>query len=357
MVKNFIEFVNFKSWRGISCILLVLMVLVSLSSCHNSESEPDVSKIKVKLDTHRFDKDLAAIDTNTIPQGLIELKKEYPEFLDFWLDQLMQFGVKGNYVNDNPGVSQQLRQFLTYKDFRGLFDTVAAHFPNTKIIDEPLAKGFQYWKYYYPQHSVPKIIYFVSGLNNWSAVTLDTDIVAIGLDMYLGSDYPFYKSVLIPEYMLPSLRPEVAPVNVFKAIYEAQHPFQPENLNLLQMMIERGKEQYFLSKILPFVASETRLGFTKNQLDWCNKNEGMIYNFFVKGGFLYEKNWTRILRYVNDGPEATGMPKESPGNVGTWLGWQIVKAYVAEHPNLKLDEVFALKDAQAVLQEGHYKPR
>lgn len=357
MNKNFDRELKEQGWRGFSFILLVVMVLLGFSACHNSESGPDISKIKVKLDTHRFDRDLAAIDTNAIPQGLVVLKKTYPDFLDFWLDELMQFGVKGNYSNENPGVSQQLRQFLTYKDFRGLFDTVAAHFPDTKIIEEPLAKGFQYWKYYYPQHEVPKIVYFVSGLNNWSAVTLDTEIVAIGLDMYLGEGYPFYKSVLIPDYMLPSLRPEVAPVNVFKAIYEAQHPFQPENKNLLEMMVEKGKEQYFLSKILPFIKAETRLGFTKAQLDWCEKNEGMIYNFFVKGGFLFETNWTKILRYVNDGPEATGMPKESPGNVGTWLGWQIVKAYVAAHPDLKMDQVFALKDAQSVLQGGHYKPR
>lgn len=337
--------------------VLLLVTILSFASCKGPGSEPDVSQVKVTLTSHRFDRDIATIDTNNIPQALVALKKNYSDFLDFWLDDLMQFGVNGNYNLDNPGVGKALRQFLSYKDFRGLFDTVAAHFPNTKLIETPLSKGFQYWKYYYPQRSIPKIVYFVSGLNNWSAVTLDTAIVGIGLDMYLGPNYPFYKSVMIPDYIIKNLTPEMAPVNVFKAIYEAKFPFNPENKTLLQMMVEKGKEQYFLSKILPFLAPELRLGFTKSQLDWCNKNEALAYNFFVKANFLYEKNWAKVLRYVNDGPESAGMPKESPGNIGTWLGWQIVKAFVAKHPEKKLDEILSQNDAQKMLQEGAYKPR
>jgi len=204
---------------------------------------------------------------------------------------------------------------------------------------------------------IPKIVYFVSGLNNWSVVTVDTAIVGIGLDMYLGEGYPFYKSVGIADYMTRQFRPEAVPVNVFKALYEDGHPFVAENRDLLDMMVQRGKEQYYLSKIIPFIPEATRLGFTEAQLDWCKGNEALIYNFFVKGGFLYEKNWAKILRYVKDAPEATGMPKESPGNVGTWLGLQIVRSYVAKHPDMKMEALFAQADAPAILQGGQYKPR
>ena len=340
---------------------IVILVFVSVSalfsSCNSSGDSPDVTKVKVELDTRRFDRDLAQIDTNNLSAGLIQLKREYPDFLDFWLDQLMQFGIKGNYSDTTTGVHDQLRIFLTHKDFRGLFDTLAKHFPDTKSIETPLSKGFQYWKHYYPGHHVPEIVYFLSGLNNWSVVTLDTDIVGIGLDMYLGPDYPFYKSVGIPDYMAQTLKPEYAPVNVFKAIYENSYPFEAEGKNLLEMMIQRGKEQYFVSKMLPFLPDATRLGFTQAQTEWCEKNEALIYNFFVKANMLYETNWGKVLRYVNDGPNAAGMPDESPGNVGTWLGWQIVKAYAAKHPEQPMDSLFAGKDAQRMLQESSYKPR
>jgi hypothetical protein len=336
-----------------SCSVLMLSVV----SCGNDNDAPDVSDVKVTLDTRRFDRDLAAIDTLHIAEALPALKQKYPDFMDFWLDNLMQFGVNGHYADTAIGVHEHLHTFLTYKDFRGLFDTVGKHFPDTKSIDEPLRKGFQYYKHYYPQAGIPKVIYFISGLNNWSAVTVDTTIVAIGLDMFLGEGYPFYKAVGIPDYMSLQLRPEAAPVFAFRALYQDRHPFVAEGKTLLDMMVQRGMEQYFLSRVLPFVPEATRLGFTDAQTEWVNKNEALVYNFFVKGNMLYETNWGKILRYVNDGPEAAGMPKESPGNVGSWLGFQIVKAWVAKHPKASMEELFGMSDAQTILQESGYKPR
>lgn len=338
-------------------IFFALSACFLLNSCQDDTDAPDVSDTKISLNTRRFDRDLAAIDTNRIAESLPALQQKYPDFLDFWLDNLMQFGVNRNYTAGNIGVSEHLRTFLTHKDFRGLFDTVAKHYPDTKAIDEPLTKGFKYYKHYYPQRGVPKIIYFVSGLNNWSAVTVDTDIVAVGLDMFLGEGYPHYKSVGIPEYMVRQLRPESAPVFAFRALYQDMHPFEPENMTLLDMMVQRGKEQYFLSKVLPFLSDATRLGYTEQQADWCEKNEALVYNFFLKGNLLYEKNWGKIIRYVNDGPSAAGMPAESPGNIGTWLGAQIVKAYAGKHPKMSLEELFAVADAQAMLEQSGYKPR
>jgi hypothetical protein len=332
-------------------------LIITVASCSDNGDAPDVSSEKVTLNTRRFDRDLAAIDTARIAQSLPALQQKYPDFLDFWLDNLMQFGVNGHYSDTAIGVREHLHTFLTYTDFRGLFDTVAVHYPDTKNIDEPLRKGFQYYKHYYPQRSVPKIVYFISGLNNWSAITVDTTLLAIGLDMFLGEAYPFYKAVGIPDYMGIQLRPEAAPVFAFRAIYQDAHPFVAENRNLLDMMVQRGKEQYFLSKILPFLPDATRLGFTEAQAEWCSRNEPLVYNFFVKANMLYETNWGKVLRYVNDGPEAAGMPVESPGNVGTWLGWQIVKAYVAKHSNMSLEEVLNMNDAQRMLQESGYKPR
>lgn len=339
-------------------LFLICIALFALSCNEEKKGVPNVSnEPEIRLESQRFDRDIAQIDTVNIPNELTRLRAKYPYFLDFWLDDLMQFGVKGDFSAANPAVNGDLRTFLTYKDFRGLFDTVAAHFPDTKKLEETLGKGFQYYRHYYPDARIPKLVYFVSGLNNWSVITLDSNIIGIGLDMYLGPDYPFYKSVQIPQYMFEQLRPEAAPVNVFKAIYQERHPLAAEGKTLLEMMIQRGKQYYFLSKVLPFVSEEYYLGYTKAQQEWCKANEAAIYNYFVKGALLYEKNWTKILRYVNDGPQTAGMAEESPGNIGSWLGGRIVASYMEKNPNLPLDSLFANEDAQGILQGAQYKPR
>lgn len=338
-------------------ILLTILPLM-LISCGNEEKAPDVSNIEVAMSSRRLDKDMYEIDTNNIAQGLIKLEQRYPDFLPFYLDTLMGFGVEGDYTEENNGIQKGVKTFLTHKDYRGVFDTVLARYPDTRVIEEELRKGFKYLKYYMPEYKVPDIIYFVSGLNNYGAITYGSSTLAVGLDMFLGSDYPFYKSVGIPEYFSRQLNESYIPVAVFRTIYREKHPFDAQDKVLLDMMIQSGKEMYAISKILPFVPEATRLAYTEEQLKWCEENEPMIYDFFIRQELLYEKQLQKVIRYVMEGPSATGMPPESPGNIGAWLGLQIVRAYMKEHSEMSLADLMKEPiEAQRFLQESKYKPK
>lgn len=339
-----------------ACNILICVTL--LTACGDGVDAPDVSDVKVELQTYRFDRDMAAIDTNNVAAGLEQLHTKYPEFTDFFLDKLMGFGIEHNYNDTTMAIREGLRVFLTYKDYKNLFDTIAVHFPDTKDADAALTKGFRFMKHYYPGYHVPKIIYVNTGLNRMNAFTYDTTIVGVSLDMFLGKGYPYYASVGIPDYVLPTLEPEYIPVYVFRTAYTYDHPFVPENKTLLDMMIQRGKQQYFLSKIIPFIPEHQRLFFSPEQLDWCQKNEALIYNFFVQQKFLYSTNWAEILRYVNDGPTAAGMAPESPGNVGSYIGLRIVEAYMERNAATPWQELLNKEiDAQQLLQQSKYKPK
>lgn len=351
----------FIQWNKLSTSLpqriFALFLIGLIVGCGNSSKAPDVSDVKIELKTQRLDKDLAALDTNQLAAGLQSIAPKYPEFLNFYLDTLMGFGIEGNYTDSSHGINKGLKTFLTHKDYRGLLDTVAKHYTDTKITDEELTKAFQYLRHYDSNYKVPQVIYFVSGLNNWGAFTYGDDIIGIGLDMFLGQSYPFYSSVGIPEYMGNKLESNYISVAVFKAVYQNQTPFVPEGKDLLDMMIQKGKELYFLDKVLPFKADALKIGYTEKQMEWCTKNEALVYNFFIHENFLYEKNWQKILRYVTDGPTSAGIP-DSPGNIGSWIGWQIVRAYMNEHPEMTLPELINDKtEARVFLQQSKYKPK
>lgn len=352
--------IGFKNKIILKCFLFVAFALGLSSSfiaCTPSgEKLPDVSAIKIDLKTRRLDRDMAKLDTNNIAKGLQVLQQQYPDFLDFYLDTLMAFNIHGNYTDTNKGIQIGLRSFLTYKDYRGLFDTVAIHFPDTKSLEQDLMKGFQYMKYYYPKYEVPKIVYFMSELSNWGVVSYDS-VLGIGLDMFLGEQYPFYRSVGQPDYMLINFRPQSIAPSVFSALYLNMHPYSMEDKTLLDMMLQKGKQQYFLQKVLPFVKMEDRIGYTTAQLDWCDKNEGMIYNFFLNKELIYEKNWQKMMRYVSYGPGSTGMPAEAPGNIGTWLGMQIIKAFAKANPSLTPEAIFRETDGMKILKASKYKPK
>jgi len=50
------------------------------------------------------------------------------------------------------------------------------------------------------------------------------------------------------------------------------------------------------------------------------------------------------------------MPDVSPGNIGSWVGWQIVKKYSNDHPDITPEQLMKM-DARKIFQEAKYKPK
>lgn len=337
-----------------AALLSVLSFAVSSCGGGVQHNAPDVSKVEVPYTSFPFYRDFAAIDTNHIADGLTKLKGQYPDFLDFYLDTLISSGTHGHYTD----TSRFLKSFLTYKDYRQLFDTVNKAFPDTKVYDEQLKTTFRYIRFYDSSFAIPsRVFYFVSGLNLYTAVTHNDTDLGIGLDMFLGRNFEPYARIQIPEYATVRFTPENIPVWAARAVYNSKYPWNPENQNLLELMIQRGKEIYFLEKVLPGLKPELLLGFTPEQLKWCSENEALIYNFFYqsKTSLLFEKDMQKIMRYVTDGPTTGGMPAESPGNTGSYIGWRIVRSY-AERTNSTMHQVLQATDARHILQAAQYKP-
>lgn len=343
----------------LSCVFAGL-----LQGCGNNNDTPDISNIKLTLQTSRFDKDLYAIDTNHIADGLKQLKIKYPDFLDYYLDTLHEYGIHGNYNDTVTGIRRDVHLDLTFKDFVNLEDTIIKYYPDKSKTDEELTTGFRYVKHYFPDATIPRIIYLNMGLSNWATFPVDANTMCVGLDMFLGGQFPYYKSIGVPDYMHSHVCADYLPVSVFAAFYKSSHPFKPDDKTLLDMMIQRGKEQYFLHKILPGKPDSVLFGFTAKQLQWCAANEALIYNFFIHQNLLYSKDHNSVLLYVNDGPFAKGLEspddpiKYSPGAIGTWLGYKIVCGYMAQYPDISLAKLINdNNDAARFLDSAKYRPR
>ncbi len=332
---------------------ILLCCLTVFFSCRNSgEHAPDVSGIEVTYKAYPFYKDFSALDTAGFAEGLTALKTEYPHFLDFYLDTVVGFHIYGDYVRPN----EMLPDFFRLKDYRQLMDTVNKAFPNTTAYDELVKKSFRYIKYYDPSFALPEhIYYFVSGLNGMAVVYQNEKSIGVGLDMFLGRNFAPYQSVGIPEYATIRMTPENIPAWIIKVIYEDRFPYEYEDRTLLDMMIQKGKELFFLKKVAPYLDEAVVLGYTPAQAEWCSGHEAMIYNFFVQNNLLFDRSLQKTMRFVTDGPTTTGMPSESPGNTGSYIGLRIVEAYVDKH-NVSLKELLAIDDAQKILNGARYKP-
>lgn len=336
-----------------------------LIACNgNSRNTPDTSGIQVNLETHRFDLDLYATDTNAIGPALQQLHDKYPDFLDYFLDTLMAYGIHGNYSDTVTGIREGLKPFLAFKDYKDLEDYIKKQYPDTKSINEELTKAFKLQKHYFPAYKVPRIMYMNMGLSNWASFPVDSNTHCIGLDMFLGDDFPFYASLGHPDYMRLHRRATYIPVALFSSLYREAMPLKTQEKTLLELMLHRGKEQYYLHKILPHLPDSVLFGFPSRQMEWCEKGESFTYNFFVKNELLFSREAQNIMPYVTDGPFARGMEPAgskdnvTPGNIGTWLGYKMVVAWMEQHPNTSLPQLLQTQfNLENFLTEAKYKPR
>ncbi|GAA4302148.1 hypothetical protein [Compostibacter hankyongensis] len=333
---------------------LLLAVISGAAACH-SPSAPDVSHIPMEVKIRRFDRDFLAIDTNRVAEGLAGLQQRYPLFLPIYLENILNYGP---YPDTSGRLTQNVRGLLTAADIRALQDTVNAHFSDLHALQHQLESGFRYIRYYFPRFRAPEVITFISGLNNYGAITADS-LLGIGLDMFLGKDFRPYTQLAdpYPAYMLTQFEPVFIAADCFKVIGQQMFPPAGDRATLLDRMISAGKLLYFLEKVMPGDPATVRTGYSAQQLDWCRKNEQQLWQFFVQHDLLYRRDFQTSSRYMDPGPGPQDMPTGAPGGVGAWVGWQIVRRYMALHPDMALSQLMQMNDAAKLLGGAKYRPR
>jgi len=173
--------------------------------------------------------------------------------------------------------------------------------------------------------------------------------------MYLGSDYEYYNRV-VHDYQKQTMRKECIPVDVVSAFLFRHLPYNSTKSRLLDNMLYRGKMMFVLSQIFADLPPYEVMGYTKEQWDWCVRNERAVWNLVMDKRDLFKTESLVLTSYLNDGPFTAEISQESPGRIGTWLGWRIAESYMNRHKDATLQALIAEPDAEHILRESYYRP-
>ncbi len=335
----------------------LFVCLSLLFSCHVREREPkpDVSDIKVDVRIRRFDQALFALDTANIGPGLARLEEDYGEFANLFFTRIVPA--------QNPRIAVEgpeayLRGFLTHPEVRKLYAACQEQYGNFAEMEDEFNQAFCYLKFYFPSLPTPDITTYVSEYTVGSFIYGEQSL-AVGLDFFLGAEYPYQKfNPENPNFSAYLTRTFTREHMVLKALIPLVEDLngQVPGDRLLDFILHTGKQLYVLDKLLPDLADSTLLEMTAEQAEWLSDNERDIWAFFLSEDYLYSSEWQKIRKYVEYSPNSPGMPAEAPGRTGSWLGWQIIKSFMAKHPKTSLQDLLLLKDSQALLNQSGYKP-
>lgn len=336
----------------------LVVILGLFASCNSGEKIPDVSNIKVELTTERFEKDLFRLDSANLLQGVVQLRAKYTGFFDDYTEKIL--GVEGD---GNAG--NIFQSFLT--SYRSLYDSAQLLFGDFSRYESDIKKGMQLVKYYFPGYKLPvKLITFIGPLDASykTAFGLQGDIITgnaigIGLQLHMGSNFSFYKSEqgmqLYPDYISRNFNPSTITVNALRNITDDLYPEKNEDKTLVQQMVEKGKRLYLLHKFLPAAEDHKLIGYTALQFKQAMEHEKEIWNMFAQNGTLQSIDENIIKNYIGESPKTQELGDASPGNIGSFAGWQIVKKYMKENSSVTLQQLLA-KDADEIFQAAKYKP-
>lgn len=350
-VKNIMRFT-------ISSVFLLVLL-----SCNNSNNKPDVSNINVDVKIERFDKDFFSMDTTHLTQSLNELSKKYPAFLPLYSEYLSPI---------NPMVKQQGKTYeeavrLFYRTIKPLADAVEKKYSNLDKVRSGLERSFKYIKHYYPSFKVPAVVASIESFNPddpqevYGAIFYN-DTLIISLQMFLGKDFNGYDPVQYPDYLRRRFNEEYIVPNSIRAIANDIYPDSSESASLIEQMVERGKQWYLLNKFLPDAPDSLITGFSKSQTEFVEKNEGNIWNQFLKDTpDPYTLDQERLKNYLGEAPFTQDMPHDlqgngTPGNIGQWMGWRIVQKFAEKNPEMHVQEILATP-AKKIFQEAGYRPK
>lgn len=314
-------------------LLIVAIVLLFSVSCKKEIAKKvDVSNINVTVSVYRFEQKFYEANETTLPS----LKKEFPYL----------FPIQNDSIWLNKIKDKEEREL--YKKSQAVF----GDFENEKAQIEDL---FKHVKYGHPNFEPPKIITLITNLDYQNKIVYADSLLFVSLDMYLGKNSEVYQD--FPVYLSQNFDKSQLVVDMASAI--SNHYFTADkSRQFLDMVIGAGKKMYMIDSYLPSVSDAKKIGYNEAEFEWALVNEAQIWKYFIENKLLYSTDSKLYDRFMADAPFSKfyiDIDKESPGRIGGWLGWQIVRSYMNNN-NVTLQQLLQTNEEE-IFKKSKYKPK
>ncbi len=312
----------------------IFCMLCLTTACKKNKEVPQaIANQAVTIDVLRFDKEFA----QTTPDNLSEIKEKYPYFFpaqytdSIWVSKMQDT------------LQIELRQ------------AVDSAFVDFKEEQEEINLLFKHIAYYFPYYKIPTVVTLTTDVDYENRIILTDSLLLVGLDNYLGKDHRFYQG--IDRYISKGLDKQYLESDIASAFSKKVIPY-PGDRSFLAQMIYYGKELYLKDLLLTWQTDLQKIGYDEQEYNWAQANEEQIWRYFVERELLYSTDVMLGPRFLDPAPFSKfrlELDNESPGRLGRYIGWQIVRAFM-DKTDIPEKELWNLP-AETIFKEANYKPK
>jgi gliding motility-associated lipoprotein GldB len=313
-------------------IFTVLSISLFFIGCNDSDKvAQEVAKIPIALEISRFDQEFASATPDKIPMLRTKYPYLFPAPDSIWVAKMKD--------------SLQIE----------LFQEVGNTFNSFEDEEDGLIQLFKHIRYYFPEQHIPRVVTVTNDVDYNNRIILADSLLFIGLDNYLGAEHKYYGG--FQRYIAKSLDRSYMVSDVASAFAKKVVP-KPRDRTFLARMIYFGKELYLKDKLMPMAKDTEKIGYTNEEMDWTLGNEEPIWRNFVEQEHLYSTDNKLNSRFLDPAPFSKfglELDNESPGRLGRYIGWQIVKAFM-DNNTIELKQMLTMPEEE-LFKKSNYKPR
>ncbi len=325
---------------------------VFVFSCGKNPLKVDISGIEAPVRIERLEKPLFEASD---PEALAKLNAAWLEtYGDLWESYVSVMLRAGSPRDSLIGIT--LERFISDEAMKQVYQDIQAEYPDLNWLSEELSLAFRYLRYYFPDARVPVIVTYNSVFNY--GVYTTPDFIGVGLEMYLGPENRTVRKIspeVLPQFVKNKMRKEYLVIDVMRGWFEYTFLEPPTEQDFLSQIVHEGKIMYALDALFPDMPDHLKIRYTPEELDWCRKHEADVWKTVIERKLLYSIDPLALNQFIQDAPFTGVISQESPGRLGVWLGWQMVRAFMKDHPDLKLPDLVNEKNPRRILKS--YKPK
>ncbi len=314
-------------------ILFTISLSMLIIACnHKSKIEKQVQEISISSKIVRFDQLFFETPIAQLPQ----LKKRFPSFFP-------------SQVADSVWINK-----MKHPQWRELYGEVEKKYRNFDTQKAALEDLFKHIQFYFPNTKTPKIVTLIYEMDPQTKAIYADSLVLIPLEMYLGKNHKFYE---VPEYQKQNFTENQILPDLVSSFAQSKIP-ATRNKTFISMMVQAGKELYIKDLLLPETTDAQKIGYTPEQLTFCEENQTYMWQYFVENRLLFNTDPKLAGRFINPAPFSKfylEIDNDTPGRVGAWMGWQIVRSYMKNN-DINLNQLL-LMDAIEIFNKSKFKPK
>lgn len=333
--------------------LLLLCLLSLVSSCTKNRFEVDTDSISIpEVKFQHLENDVFTLSEKNIDIKTKELKQNYGQFYERYLSSFINRGGTTDSL-----YKQSILSFVNDKDMNETKKLIAKTFSDNDFntIENEVYNAIKRFHAFFPQRKTPRYLTTcITGFNY--AIAYSDSTLAVGLDMYLGQDAPFYKMLNLPLYRTQLMNKAYIPSDLMRGWLLNEFDNDVPVNTLVHHTIFYGKILFAVKALVPEAHDSLIIGYTSKQMDYCKKYEKNLWAYMAEKNRLYENNMRTVQELTGEGPFTSAISKECPPGIAKWIGWQIIKSYMEKNENVTLEQLMNEKDAQKILSKSKYRP-